>query len=523
MRRPARSKSRRGRVSQTHSAPAPIKGWNARDSITAMAPGYAGLLKNWFPNTTDVQFRKGMATFSTGITDGGAAQVETLIAYRPPTGSHKLWAFAGTKLFDASSAGAVGAATLTGLTNARWQCVNSTTTGGNYLTCVNGVDKLRLYDGAAWTTIDGGSAPAITGVTTSTLINVNLFKERIWFVQSGTLDAWYLPTASIAGAATKFALGSIFKKGGYLMAMGTWTLDGGNGVDDLAVFITSQGEVAVYQGTNPASADTWALVGIYNIGAPLGRRCFSKLAGELLILTTDGVVPASKAFASGRSNKAIAVSDNISGAIGDAASLYKDNFGWECTLYPVGGMILVNVPVATNLQEQYVMNTTTGSWCQFTEWHANTFEVFNDKLYFGMLGEVRQGWSGTSDVGANIVGEMIGAFDYFGDRNGLKHIKLLRPIIGWDSNPSEFLIGVDVDFKITTPTGAIAFAASTGGVWDTGTWDSALWGGDVTLNNNWYSAPGIGFAIAPHLKISSSQADIRIAAFDYAYERGAIL
>jgi hypothetical protein len=43
--------------------------------------------------------------------------------------------------------------------------------------------------------------------------------------------------------------------------------------DDYAAFITSEGQVAVYSGADPASSTTWSLVGVFDIGAPIGRRC----------------------------------------------------------------------------------------------------------------------------------------------------------------------------------------------------------------------------------------------------------
>lgn len=520
MRKAARTKSRGGQVSRTHSSQAPVRGWNARDSIAAMKPGDAIKLTNWFPTTSDVELRKGMAAHVTGITDSGAAQVETLVSYRPVTGTHKLWAFAGTKLFDATSAGAAPAATVSGLSNARWQCVNFTTTGGNFLIGVNGADSLQLYDGSSWAAITGVSTPAITGVTTSDLIHVNVFKERVYYIQKASLDVWYTGVGAFSGALTKFALGSIFKRGGYLMAMGTWSVDGGQGIDDLAVFITSQGEVAVYQGTSPAS---WSLVGIFNIGAPLGRRCMTKFGGDLLIITQDGVVPASKAFISDRTSSAVALTDRISGALRTAAQNYGSNFGWELTQYPNGGALILNVPAATNQQTQYVMNTTTGAWADFTGWTANTFEVHNDALYFGMLGEVRKAWTGVSDAGAAIVAEAIGAFDYFATRNALKQVRMIRPVIGWDANPTEFRIGVDADFVTVTPNNAISLPAGVGTTWDTGTWDVGLWGGEVILNTQWYTAFALGYALAPHIKVSSNAATIRWAATDFLYEPGGVL
>lgn len=519
MRQPTRQKSRAGQVSSTYSIRAPIKGWNARDSIAAMEPGYAVTLKNLFPTTADVMLRKGMAAHATGLT----SQVETILVHRPPSGNAKMFGFAGTNAYDVSSAGAVGAAALSGLTNARWQTTQFTTIGGNFSICVNGVDNMRLYDGTTWTTITGVSVPAITGVATTALINVNVFKERVWYIQNGTLDVWYSAAGAFAGALTKFALGSIFRKGGYLVSMGSWTLDGGRGVEDLAVFVTSQGEVAVYSGTDPASATTWSLVGVFNIGAPIGYRCLKTYQGDLLVITQDGLDSMSKALMNARVSEKATNTAIISGATGAATSLYGSSFGWEVTQFSEASMLILNVPVSVGQQEQYVMNTTTGAWCQFTGWAGNCFEVFNGELYMGSSAEVRKVWTGTADMGANIVAECVSAFDYFGSRNGLKAIRMIRPVIGWDSNPVEFLVGVDVDFVVVTPSGAIAFPAAAGGVWDAGLWGAALWGGAVSLNRNWYSAFGLGYAIAPHLKISSNAAQVRLAAFDFLFENGGVL
>lgn len=489
-----------------------------------MSRGDAVLLRDFFPDVADVTLRKGMASHLTAVQDSAVdVQVETLVSYRPPTGGHKLWAFAGTKAFDATTAGAAPAATLTGLTNARWQTSNFTTSGGNFLLCVNGADNMRIYDGTSWTTITGVSTPAITGVNTNTLIHVNVHKARVWYTQAGTLDAWYAGVGAFAGAVTKFSLGSIFRKGGFLMAMGTWTIDGGNGVDDLAVFITSQGEVAVYQGSDPSSASTWALVGIFNIGEPVGRRCLQKYGGDLLMITKDGVVPASKALINSRVSNRIALTDRISGAMANAVKLYGANFGWEVTQYPGGNMLVLNVPVAAGLQKQYVMNTTTGAWCEFSHWYANCFEIHNGDLYFGTLGAVRKAWTGTSDLGANIVGEAIGAFEFPNGRAGSAQVNLIQPVIGWDSNLSEFLIGVDSDYVVNTPTGAISFPSGVGSLWDAGLWDSAVWGGDIVLNKQWYTVFGNGYSFAPHLKVSTKSATVRWSATTYLYLPGSVL
>lgn len=522
--RQAAERVNRGRASTTRTIPAPVRGWNARDSIAAMKPDEAPILDNWLVSATDIMLRKGSAAHVTGVTD----DVETLAAYRPESGSQKFFGWAGTAAYNVSAAGAVGAAVLTALSNARWQHVNVTTSGGHFLLAVNGADSMRMYDGAAWTAITGVSVPAITGVTTSTLIGIHVHKERVWYIPVNSLTVYYSGVGEFAGALTALPLGAVFKKGGYLVAMGTWTLDGGDGSDDLAVFVTSEGEVAVYQGVDPSSAATWGKVGTYTIGQPIGRRCLLQLGGDLCIVTTDGMVPCSK-LSIAKEDKSVAITDAIQNAVADAVELYSSTFGWEATFYPAGKFMLLNVPAGPGLQQQFVMNTVTRRWCRFLPkgsnpgWPAHCFEVFNGALYFGMDGEVRKAWTGTDDVGLAIESEVLCAFNYFGNAAQSKHFKMVGPIIGWDSNPAQILIGVDVDYIATDPGSEITLTQSEAGVWDTGEWDEATWGGEIALTKDWYGAEGYGIAGAFHMRTTSAQARIKLSAIRYLFEPGEVL
>ncbi len=237
--------------------------------------------------------------------------------------------------------------------------------------------------------------------------------------------------------------------GGKLQAMATWTIDAGYGVDDNLVFISDQGEVAVYRGTDPTSASTWSLIGVWIIGAPISRRCMAKYGGDLLILTLDGLIPFASALQSSRLDPNIALSDKIQGAFAAAARTYKDTFGWGLLYNPLNNALMVNIPIAAGSQEQFVMNNITKAWCRFTGWNANCFALLNDKPYFGGDGYVAVCWTsgsgvaGFNDDGLDINTRALQAFNYFETRGVIKYFTRARPTLYSNGQPT-VNIGINV-------------------------------------------------------------------------------
>lgn len=198
---PLRSNARRRAVKRTKSVKAPIRGWSDKAATDVLGAEYASVMENFIPNEDGASLRPGYESHATGI----GASVVRVLPYESGT-TQKLFASTADSVFEVTSSGAVGSADLSSLTNGTWSHTMFSTSGGNYLVMCNGADGVRAYDGSVWTT------QAITGATASTLAYVTQHKERLWFIEQGTLDAWYLPTLNIAGAATKLPLGSISKR-----------------------------------------------------------------------------------------------------------------------------------------------------------------------------------------------------------------------------------------------------------------------------------------------------------------------
>lgn len=366
----------------------------------------------------------------------------------------------------------------------------------------------------AW--VDDGSitpSGALPTVDTNgkNLLGVTNFKGRAFYWANAMAGFFYAAAGAFQGTLSYFPLDYTFREGGYVRLIVTWSRDNGDGVDDLAAFISNNGECLVYQGTDPGSVITWSLVGRFKTGRPLSVRSHEKVASQAVIATMDGFSSMDELIVNQRSQELQSFGGKIIRAANDAASAYQANFGWECTYYPRGQMFLVNVPLAAAQFEQYVKNTNTGSWCRFNGWNARTFCVFGDRLYFGTNdGKVVLADTGSTD-GLNAYGDDGVAVE----RDATTaYLRLTQP--GMKSNvtgvqivcnvfaPSKASVNVFQDYQSRNlpPVATADVGVPNQGIWDVSSWDADYWadGTNVPTNSNarpsLYSVLGHGFAIA---------------------------
>lgn len=484
-----------GRMAGTNKAkpasvPASIKGWDQISSLADMPPDHAVVMNNFIPRPGYLEVRRGSVAFSTGV-GTITTPVETTMTYNSAnTSNSKLFAVGAGTIYDVTAGGVASATTVTGLSNSQLQYTNFGNAGTNYLIAANGLDTPRIYDGSAW------AAMSLTGITPSDVVQPATWKGRLWFALVNSLKVGYMPVGNISGAVTTFDLGPIMSKGGYIQAIGTWTIDTNQTVDEYIAFISSRGQVAVYQGTDPSTANTFALVGLYNLGAPIGRRCFLRISGNLWIVCVDGVIPMTEMLVQAMDRSAVArvaPTTMIMNAVLGSAQLYSQNFGWQFISYPKGQLAILNIPQVQNQTAvQYVMNTLTGAWCQFLGLNANCWETLNDTIYFGGNdGTVYQWDIGSGDGDTPITATVQTAFNYFNTRGRLKRWTMIRPILTTDGSVTPG-VGLNIDFGTGAPVSVPSTVTATGAMWDVALWDQATWPINSSVVANWTSVEGIG-------------------------------
>lgn len=481
MRQPVRTK-RRGKdsVLSPFSMRPPYRGLNTRDPLGDMKSEYASILQNWWPSGVRVSSRAGARNYLTAV----GAPVKTLASWEGQSGSPKLFAIADTGIFDATAAGAAGAS-VQARTEGWCRFVQYSNSAGIYLVIVNGVDDLARFDGTTWTTVASFTKSGGGTLNTADLINVTAHKRRLWFVEAGTSDAWYLDTDAISGTAYRFVLGPLFSEGGFLQAIATWTLDSGAGPDDYCAFISSKGQVAVYSGIDPSSTTDWSLIGVFQLAPPLGYRCATKVSGDLLIATEAGIFSMTQIMRGDSPTSSPAFSDLIQTTYNAAAAAYGTQTGWQMEVFPQENMLLVNVPTSTaDTAYQFARNLITGAWTVFIGWNALCFSAFNKELFFGSASGVEQAWYGFTDFDNPIYCKARCAYSYFGGTAKEKHFRLCRPNFVY-SGVVVIGVGMDTDLKAEVEYEIGEEYSTSAAIWDTGVWDESVWGALEAQGADW--------------------------------------
>lgn len=555
MRTPAAKSQPKPRVAQLKTFPAAVSGWianqnlltpNARkpDGSTIMG---ASVLENGFPTATGVRMRGGSDLFATvgNTTDS----VISLFQYLNGNAAN-LFAATPGEIYDITSPASPSDAILTDdqgntlvddngnilisslsipagpvvdlLASGAWSVQQFSTPGGTFLSCVNGVDTPLIFNGTTWAT-----TPAITVVDPTTLSFVFASKNRLWYIQKDTLNVWYLPVNSIGGAAVLLPLGGVFLKGGSLVFGGTWSIESGDGPSEQTVFVTSEGEVATYAGSDPSSSTTWSRQGVFNVGKPLGPKAFVRAGGDMLISTDIGLVPLSQAFQRDVAALApVAVSYSIEIEWNKAVAASTPD--WQIAIWSTNQMMAIAPPNPDgDVPAIFVANVRTGAWGKYTGWNVLCMQVFQDRLFFGSdSGKIVEGEVTGADQGITYTFNYVPLFDPLKSPAALKTGLEARLVVRATTPPNPQM-SLQNDYVVALPAAPDDTTVTADNTWGTGTWGVSQWGTAATQQTYqfWQSTPGAGYSLSPAVQITSgnlSAPNLAVVSVDLTYDVGDI-
>lgn len=510
-------------------------GWSSTVGLQSVG-GYSG--GDW----SVVQFGTTGGTYLIGVNGTNVGFIYDGTEFYPYTDGGS-WRMAYDNLVQPFTDGELIVGSLSGAQAVVWKNTYDPLTGEGMmiLTNVSGTfqddeDILGSIDGEA--SVMGVAELAAPGITfgdgnvgTQNMSFVWVYRNRLYFAENGSMNAWYLPVDSIGGSATVLPLNGIFDRGGYLLFGQDWSLSSGGdgGLSEQCVFMSSEGQAAIFQGLGPDDVATWRKQGLYRVGKPLGKNAFFRGAGDLAIATTVGLVPLSRAI---ELDFTALTQASISWPITDAwqaAVAERGDAGWIVKVWPEMKLAFISPPLAGLTPVIFVTNTETGTWTRFTGWDARSMEVFNGKLYFGSSdGGVFEANRTGSDDGEIYTGKILPLYDDLNAPGSLKIPKLGRYTVRASARIRGRTSFMHDYREELPPAPASENLPPNLSLWGQGIWGTSKWvaGGERLLNNDWVSLGGGGYAITLGYQVSSQAIqplDVEIVEATLIYEQADIV
>lgn len=514
---------------QGFTMPPPSLGLDLISPIDNMDPASALELVNIFPGAGAPTVRLGYLQFADISTaSGGSASTVNFMKEMPlADGTSQLIVAQPTQLFAINAAATVtNISKVGGYSNGAWD--HELFADRIYL--ANGADTPQVYNGAGVAADITGSG---VGLTKSDLISVASYRERLYFVQKQSTKMWYCTTVGetfTAGAPTfkSYDFQYIFRNGGSLCFVGTYTNIRNVTTEDLFFAISTEGEVVMYQGTSPDDATTpWALVAHFYIGKPVGRSAFVRVNNDVWIITEQGVVPLSALFQLDPEQAVNVVSQKINPLISSYAATTPFSNLWTGFYWPIGRRVYISVPTSGTGCLLLVYSIDSKSWTQFNlnqDQHCLTSDTFNGlPVYGSSIGKIWKGETGYADaVTASFSGESItyilrSAFSFYGSRGNFKHFVDVRPLMK-AKRGLQVSLGLDTDFKRQAVVTSTVTSAGTFTPWGSA-WGSA-WSGDIDYIFDRYATKGQGHCAAIRFGGALKNSPLQIIGFEIRYDMG---
>jgi hypothetical protein len=572
---------------QIIAVPLPTGGINARDSLASMPQSDAVDLINVLTDHFGLSLRSGYQWWAWDLPNNQS--ISTLMSYYPPTAgrstvvkqrqdisdlpravpkadvtvSGQLFACTNLNIFDVTAGGGGPWTPQTGLgvvLGDFWTWRNFQNAGGAFLLACNNLGGYISYGGSGFSDgfsdgfttgaagfsriVEGPSAGDIQGQNPDLFVYLTVWKKRVWFIEKASSRAWYLPVGQLTGAVTQFDFGPQFRHGGHLTALVSWTLDGGEGIDDYLVAVSSEGDVVIYKGYDPDSADTdpsaFQLHGIWYVGAlPSGFRQVDPYGGDVYILSTLGVSLLSKLVSGLHLTEAPlgAVTEKINPLIAQYMRVAQGQPDWYLKFLPREEIFMIGLPqvVSSSGVGQLAYKVPQKAWHRLGQLPFVTWSNHDGLLFSGgdLMADSEAGGKvflafensldnvapeGETSTPRTITADVIPAYSGMGSPGLFKSFPMVRPSLLVDAIPSVKL-AVLTDFRprqyISEPTLPSNAAAR----WDEGLWDVGVWGGGGIPIRKWLGTTGAGFAATVQINIAGLGAT-RLTSCDWLIKVG---
>jgi hypothetical protein len=533
--------------------PPPIGGLNTVDPAFSMSDAFCPMLFNMLGDNNGLEVRLGYTEWCTGV---GVGIVPTVMPFFGSDASkNRLFATSSAKIYDVTASSATPTSKLTfgsSAGDAGWGVCAAAVNAANahFLLYADEQNGYHVYSESgtlglvadSWNDIaQGAGAAQINSVNPDNISFVTVWKNIVLFVEKNTSKMWFATSSGAAvanvifensgggGTFTKFDFGAKFAHGGYLVGLWSCTVDGGNGMDDYLIAISSGGDVLVYQGTDPANAAAFSIKGQFYVGGvPAGRRIATPFGGDTLILSSLGIFPISHlVLGTDIADHSLYSTDKISNLVSRLIATYGTLKGWSLHIHPEQNALIVTVPIADGQPTvQLAMGFRSKGWSQYRNLPILSGAGWGvpGKFYFGTADGrlcINTGYVDNVPLAANDYTpiQFAGITAFKKGRPTQKMIQVIRPILTSEGATPTIQCEARYKYDLTEVAAPGTPGTPATNTWDVGLWDVALWGGDAVVTEPIFGASGMGPEASVAWKGSTTARTVLLG-FDVLYLEG---
>jgi hypothetical protein len=216
--------------------------------------------------------------------------------------------------------------------------------------------------------------------------NITIFKNHLFLSSKESLNVYFIDTkyADILDPinsafwravenifsphfGASFSLEGIVQKGGQIIKLTGISKSGADKINSYLVIITTEGEIVLYDGTDPTdtTGQKWIVAGRFEIPPPINRFCFVEMEGDLIVVTRNGLVSLKRVIF-GQSSQ---ITENLEYRLLSLFSQYMftlPSFSQFISLYyhPRNRLLMLNIPTQLPIEfsqivVSYIFNKNT--------------------------------------------------------------------------------------------------------------------------------------------------------------------
>ena len=344
-------------------------------------------------------------------------------------------------------------------------------------------------------------------------------QNRLFFADNTSLAVFYLPIQQKSGEVKFLLMNNMFRRGGTIRAMYTWSVDGGAGMDDCLVVFSSNGECVIWKGIDPDS--DFEMVGIFRFDSPMSKHSVINYGGDLYVLISTGLVPMSTMIRA-EAEQLGQADQNVVTIFRENSFNYRNDLGWQTYLNPSTGRLLCNLPRgAPNRYRQMVRHMPNAIWSMYEDIPARCWNWIEPYTYFGDdSGNVYQMHASyLNDDGRPIRCDLQTAWSDY-KTPAKKHFLVIQTYLT-SSGLARPIIDMKVNYDLTPGVNQPDVnETTTGAAWDLAVWDQDYWAPGERARTIWNGVCPTDHVGAVRLTALIQDSTFQVNGFDVIYEAG---